>query len=139
VLWPVLRLLLGGLFVLAGLAKVRDPAGFVTEVANYRLFSEAAPLVAAVLPSVEVVAGLALLVGSAPWRRAAALLLGGLMTLFTGAVTLVVARGINISCGCFGGQTGPITGLTIARDLALLATAVALACEPVPNARASSE
>jgi hypothetical protein len=63
----------------------------------------------------------------------------GLMAIFTAAVTLVVARGINISCGCFGGHTGPISGLTIARDVALLAVAIALMCEPMPHPRTSSE
>jgi uncharacterized membrane protein YphA (DoxX/SURF4 family) len=133
--WLTLRLILGGLFIVAGLAKLRDPAAFATEVANYHLFSEAAPLLAATLPAVELVAGLALISGPSRWRRSAALLLSGLMVVFTAALTLVVVRGINISCGCFGGDTGPITWLTVARDFALLGVALALLFEPPTSRR----
>jgi hypothetical protein len=34
-----------------------------------------------------------------------------------------VCVGINVDCGCFGGNTGPVTAWTAARDLVLLALA----------------
>jgi uncharacterized membrane protein YphA (DoxX/SURF4 family) len=117
------RLIVGALFVVAGALKLGDPTAFATEIANYRFFSELAPYLAIALPPIEVVVGAALLVGPAPWRRAAALAAGGLLVMFTVAVVHVVQLGINVDCGCFGGNTGPVTAWTAVRDLALLALA----------------
>ncbi|HWE31672.1 MAG TPA: MauE/DoxX family redox-associated membrane protein, partial [Polyangia bacterium] len=58
-----------------------------------------------------------------PWRRAASLAAMGLLVMFTVAIIHVVRAGINVDCGCFGGNTGPVTAWTGARDLALLALA----------------
>jgi uncharacterized membrane protein YphA (DoxX/SURF4 family) len=121
-----LRLGLGALFIVAGVLKLRDPTGFATEVANYRLLADVAPLMAATLPMVEIVLGVALIVAPATWRRAGALATAGLLALFTVAVAQAVARGINVDCGCFGGGSGPVDRWTVARDVALLAGAIAL-------------
>jgi hypothetical protein len=79
------------------------------------------------MPMIEVTLGAALIVAPAAWRRGAALATAGLLVVFTVAVTQAVVRGINVDCGCFGGAaSGPVSGWTIARDLALLAASVAL-------------
>jgi uncharacterized membrane protein YphA (DoxX/SURF4 family) len=122
----VLRLGLGVLFVVAGVAKWRDPTAFATEIANYRWMADTAPWVAATLPAIEVLLGVAVIVAPATWRRAAALGMTGLLVLFTVAVGQAVARGINVDCGCFGGSSGPVSVWTIARDLGLLGAAAAL-------------
>jgi len=121
-----LRLGLGGLFLVTGVLKLRDPAGFATAVANYQLFPALAALLAATLPAVEIVAGLALIAAPGPWRRAAALAIALLMAVFTAAAGSAVARHIDISCGCFGVDSGRIDALTIVRDLVLLAAALGL-------------
>jgi len=51
----------------------------------------------------------------------------GLLLAITVAVTAVKVRGIHIDCGCFGGDSGPITWWTVARDVLLLKLAVLLA------------
>jgi putative oxidoreductase len=122
----LLRAGLGALFVYAGAMKFRDPTAFATEVSNYHFFPSLAPLLAATLPPIEIVLGLSALLAPAPWRRGAALALAGLSAVFTVAVAQVVARGINVDCGCFGGSSGPITAVTVARDVALVAAAAAL-------------
>ena len=124
-LW-FLRLGLGALFVMSGVLKARDPSAFATEVANYQWlpsFPQAAPLIATLLPSLEVILGGALLVGSRAWARAGALLALGLLGVFTVAVTSVVLRGVNISCGCFGNDSGAVTWLTVGRNVVLFASA----------------
>jgi hypothetical protein len=60
------------------------------------------------------------------WRRAGALALAGLLAAFTVAVGSAVLRGLDIDCGCFGTGSGPASWLTVMRNLALLAAAVAL-------------
>ena len=119
----VLRLGLGGLLVVAGALKLRAPGAFATEIANYQLFPAVAPYLAAILPVLELVVGAALLVAPRAWRRAAALAALALFVQFTVAVAAAYFRHINIDCGCFGTGGGPITALTLLRDLALVAGA----------------
>jgi uncharacterized membrane protein YphA (DoxX/SURF4 family) len=126
VLYWALRLSLGGLFVVTGALKIVDPSAFALEIHNYQLLPALAPILAASLPTVELAVGAALVLGTRPWVRAGALATFALMVVFTAAVASAVGRGINISCGCFGAGSGPVTLLTVARDLALLAASVAV-------------
>jgi uncharacterized membrane protein YphA (DoxX/SURF4 family) len=121
-----LRLALGALLVIAGALKLGDPTRFANEITNYRFLPELAPYLAATLPTLEIALGLALVAAPRPWRRASALATLGLMAIFTVAVTQVVARGINVECGCFGGNSGPVTLLTAGRDLVLLSAAAVI-------------
>ncbi len=116
----LLRLVMGGLLVVAGLLKLRDPSGFAVEISNYQLLPALAAYPAAILPATEVVLGLALVVAPAPWRRAATVGVAILFLIFTVAVTSAYVRGINIACGCFGGGGDAIGPLTLVRNLALL-------------------
>jgi len=122
----VLRLALGALLVLAGVLKLRDPTAFATEIANYQLLPGGAALLAAVLPSIEVVVGTGLIVLPRAWRRAAAGAALTLFVMFTGAVASAYFRRINIDCGCFGTGGGPISALTLLRNLTLIAAAALL-------------
>jgi len=122
----VLRLVVGGVLVVAGALKVRAPGAFAAQIANYQLMASAAPYLAAVLPAVELLIGLAVLVAPRSWRAGAALGALVLFGMFEGAVTAAFFRGINIDCGCFGAGGGPITGLTILRNLLLVAAAAIL-------------
>lgn len=134
----LLRLGLGGLFVYTGALKLTDPTAFAVEIHNYQLIPALAPLLAATLPAVELAVGAAILVGPSPFRRAGALASAALMAVFTVAVGSAVARGVNISCGCFGAGSGPVTYLTVLRDVLLLAGSVALLAlteAPAPRPR----
>jgi uncharacterized membrane protein YphA (DoxX/SURF4 family) len=124
-LW-LLRLGLGALFVVAGGLKLQDPATFAGEIQNYHVLPEIAPLLAATLPGIEIAVGLALLVGPVRWLRAGALVTVGMLSVFTIAVASAVARGIDVSCGCFGAGSGPVSIETVARDVALLVAASVL-------------
>jgi uncharacterized membrane protein YphA (DoxX/SURF4 family) len=91
---------LGAIFVVASVPKIADPPSFAHMIYNYRLVP--GPLVNAlglVMPWVELLAGLALLVGV--WRREAALLTGLLVVVFLGAIGWNLARGHAVDCGCF--------------------------------------
>ena len=118
----LLRLYLGGVFIVACLHKIANPAVFALDVATYDLL----PLVlinplAIVLPWVELVAGVLLVVGLR--TRAAAALISGMMVMFLIAVSYALVRGLETSCGCFASQSlaeGPIGATTVLRDLAWL-------------------
>jgi uncharacterized membrane protein YphA (DoxX/SURF4 family) len=120
-----LRLLVGGVLVVAGALKLRAPGAFATEIANYQLFPAAAPYLAVTLPVIELVLGVSIVAAPRAWRRAGALGALGLFATFTVAVASAYLRRINIDCGCFGTGGGPITALTLARNVGLV-TAAAL-------------
>ena len=136
----LLRVALGALLIVAGLLKLRDPTAFATEIANYQLLPTGAAMLAAVLPAIEVVIGLSLIALSRAWRRGAAAAALALFVTFTGAVASAYFRRINIDCGCFGTGGGPISALTLARNLTLTAGCLILLRfdrAPAPGARLS--
>jgi putative oxidoreductase len=119
-----LRWILGGVFIVAAVSKIIQPAPFATAIANYRLLPhELIHLAAIMLPPIELVAGLLLLAGA--WVRASALVVAALTGVFLVAIISALARGLNIECGCFGTVGGRKVGLTaLVMDVALLAVAV---------------
>jgi uncharacterized membrane protein YphA (DoxX/SURF4 family) len=130
----LLRLGLAALLITAGALKLRDPAGFAVEVANFQLVPALAPYLAATLPVVELVLGVGLLLFPAPWRRAAAVGAAILLVGFAVAVGSAFFRHINIACGCFGGGGDTIGPLTLLRNLSLLvAVAALLALDQLPG------
>jgi putative oxidoreductase len=119
------RVLLGALFLWASVTKVPDMAAFAESVANYRIVPPSlVPVVAVAVVGVEILAGVALMLNL--WARGAALLLAGLLAVFTVGLASALARGIDLACGCFGG-TDAATWWTVLRDLALLAWALGVA------------
>ena len=97
----VLTVLLGVAFLLAGAAKIYDPAAFALSIARMRILPMAAVgTVAILLPWIEVVAGAALFVPK--FRTPAAKLLLGLLIAFTVILGISFLRGTAGSCGCFG-------------------------------------
>ena len=122
----LLRLAVGGSFVLAGALKIADPAKFAVDVGNYRLVAhELNNLVAILLPWIEVVAGLFVLAGI--WLRAAAIVITSLTVIFLFVILSALARGLNMDCGCFGTVGGQHVGLVnLAIDSTLFFLAVNL-------------
>lgn len=135
------RLVLGALFLWASATKVPDMAAFAESVANYRVVPPAlVPAAAAALVGIEMVAGIALLANV--WARGAAWVLAALLALFTVGLSSALARGIDLACGCFGGNS-PATWWTVLRDVGLLALAVVVALtarsrSPSPSPRADA-
>jgi len=118
------RLAAGATFLYASLDKIADPAGFAQAVHNYRLVPDALlhPF-ALFLPWLEAAAGVALIFGVA--RRGAALVASGMTIMFIVAIAAALARGLDISCGCFHTRGGNGLGLSLLlRDVALLAACV---------------
>jgi putative oxidoreductase len=104
------RLAIGGIFVVAALAKIGDLSSFAEQVHNFRI----APvplenLLAMTLPWVELLAGLSLTLRVQ--ERAGAWVATALMLVFTAAVGTALARGLDIECGCFGTADASTVGL----------------------------
>ena len=125
------RLLVGGVWIVAGALKLPDPAGSVRAVRAYQLLPEAVvPLVGHALPVVEVVVGVALVVGLL--TRAMGVVSALLMLAFVVGIAAAWARGLRIDCGCFGGGGYDADATAaypweIARDTGLLALSLLVA------------
>ena len=120
----ICQLVIGGIFAMAGLAKVGDLGAFAEQVHNFRLAPVALEnLLAMTLPWIEVVAALALILGIR--ARAGAVVTAALMAVFTVAVALALVRGLDIECGCFSTGDASRVGLVkLAQNLGMLGVAV---------------
>jgi len=119
------RLYLAWVFIYACIHKIAHPSAFALDIATYDILplSLVNPM-AIILPWIELVAGVLLVIG---WRvRAAALSVCGMMVMFIAAIAIALAKGLDMSCGCFASQAvneDPIGWLTVMRDLGWLALA----------------
>ena len=97
----VTRGLMAALFLATGALKAWDPAGTATSLGHYQLLPAVLVVPSAYYgPWLEWVAGCALLsrrLRAGGWLLSA--LLGAVFLAFTGSA---LARGLDISCGCFG-------------------------------------
>jgi putative oxidoreductase len=100
--WLTVRvqIALGLFFIVAALPKLVDPPSFAHMIYNYRLVPGAfVNIFALVMPWLELLLGLALILGI--WTRTSAALVGALLLVFVAAISLNLARGNAIDCGCF--------------------------------------
>jgi uncharacterized membrane protein YphA (DoxX/SURF4 family) len=130
------RLVMGGIFVYAGYAKLTQPnhnlwpwfmlkfsvsanlSTFAFQVESYKLLGAAgSSFVAHTLPFVEIVLGFLVLIG---WQlRIWATMVSTILLGFLVVVTRAYLLHMDINCGCFG-VPEPLTGMTVLRDGALV-------------------
>lgn len=114
------RLILGGIFIYAGVEKLNDIEGFTVIVQNFNILPDVldAPF-AQILPMVEVVAGVFLILGI--WTRWSAATIALMLIVFIIAIAINIARGTTEQCGCFGTDNADeLSWRTIARDVIML-------------------
>ena len=124
--WRIVDLVVGGVFIYAGVVKAFQPVRFASDIDNYKILPWVMSVrLAFYLPWLEIFCGLALIL-----RR---LYLGGLSILtalvavFLVATIAAKARGLDITCGCFGHTSQHWSfPLHLAIDLAILAALLAL-------------
>src|SRR5213082_1175942 len=125
-LWRSMDFIVAGIFIYAGAIKVLYPIQFANDIDNYKILPWTIGVgLAFYLPWLEILCGLALIL-----RR---LYLGGLSILtalvavFLVATIAAKARGLDITCGCFGHTSQHWSfPLHLAIDLAILAALLAL-------------
>jgi hypothetical protein len=101
VLWRVIAIIIGGLFIYAGAVKVIDPAEFARDIDNYKMLPwQASVWMGLYLPWLEIFCGLALI--ARVLYRGSIFILTALMVLFIVITIIAKTRGLDISCGCFG-------------------------------------
>jgi uncharacterized membrane protein YphA (DoxX/SURF4 family) len=100
--WLTVRvqIALGAIFVVAALPKITDPPSFAHMIYNYRVLPGGLINISAlVMPWVELLVGLALILGV--WVRPARWIVTLLLVTFMIAISINLARGNAIDCGCF--------------------------------------
>lgn len=126
----VARLVVGGVWIWAGLLKLPDPNASIESVRAYELLpASLVEPVGYLLPVLEVVIGVSLVVGLL--IRGSAFISALLLVAFIIGIASVWARGLEIDCGCFGdGGANPDAASQypweIARDVGLLALSLFL-------------
>jgi uncharacterized membrane protein YphA (DoxX/SURF4 family) len=127
---PVYRLIVGGLFIFAGIAKLGYLDSLIWEIKQYRILPDLlAKIYGYVLPYSEIAIGVLLLTGVLLKISAS---LAGLLTLsFTIAKISAMVRGISISvCSCFGPFIALIMVQSLAIDIVLLVLTVLIITKP---------
>jgi putative oxidoreductase len=104
------RIILGFVFIYAGILKISDPAGFSDSINNYKLLPLSfVNFFAITLPWVEFVAGLFLIFGVSVKENS--FIISVMLIVFLLAIGISLIRGLNIECGCFGTSSGTEVGL----------------------------
>lgn len=126
----VLRVVLGAIFLVAGIAKIGHGIEFATEIAAFRLVPQ--PLIAPMalgLPFLEILLGGYLVLGL--FTRVSAWVAAAMLLAFDGAIASAVVRGLTVSCGCFGPNDKTTTSWgEVARDAIFVLLAVVVALRP---------
>jgi len=115
------RIVLGALFIYASIDKIAHPLAFAQVTHHYRL---APPglinIIAIVMPWIELTAGIFLIIGFKV--KGADLVIGCMLIFFIVVLSITIARGINVSCGCFTTSTAVKSNLVlrIIEDIGML-------------------
>ncbi|MBU2584240.1 MAG: redoxin domain-containing protein [Bacteroidetes bacterium] len=118
--FELLRILLGGVFVLSGTIKLFNLTNFTRDVAALEIIApEFSLLIAIALITLELLVGLTLCFNILPFYISK--LVFFIIAIFTVVVTVKYVEGANVSCGCFGElEAKQINIFTILRNIILL-------------------
>jgi putative oxidoreductase len=132
------RLVLGGLFLYAGLGKIGQPYQFAAAIQAYQLLPEFFVALAAVLiPWIETVSAVALFFGYKP--RSALLIFLTLLTMFAVIIVITLFRGLDIDCGCGLLNNRRVGWLVLTEDIALILVTTWLYSSLLPRSATAPE
>jgi hypothetical protein len=99
--WRILDFAVAGIFIYAGALKTIDPVQFASDIDNYKLLPwPVSVAIAFYLPWLEIFCALGLVFRFL--YRGALSILSASIIVFTLATIAAKARGLDITCGCFG-------------------------------------
>jgi hypothetical protein len=108
----VLRLILGGTFLVSALPKLRHPKGFMLTVLEYRILpSYLSKVYGTFIPLLEFALALFTLTGL--MLRLTAIIMSLLLFSFLVAISVNIKRGRDLDCNCFGTLTKRSSGKTL--------------------------
>jgi uncharacterized membrane protein YphA (DoxX/SURF4 family) len=123
----IVRLLLGGVLIAAGVLKVGHSAELASGIAGFRILPpDVVGPIAVALPYVELLLGAYLIAGL--FTRTIAVIVAAQFLLYAGAIGSAVVRQIPANCGCFGPNDSATADWPhVAFDLLLAAAAAFVA------------
>jgi len=96
----ICRLAVGLMFIIVGVGKIAHPEEFANEIANYQILPNVfINILAMIVPWIELFAGTLLIFGIE--TKASSLVIAVMTVIFTTAVIIAMAKGLNIECGCY--------------------------------------
>src|SRR5213080_3753093 len=130
-------LIVGGIFIYAGVIKAVAPLRFAIDIDNYKMLPWAIGVrLAFYLPWLELVCGIALILRF--FYRGGLFILTALTFIFIAASIIAKVRGLDITCGCFGHASKNWNFTThLGLDLVLFGLVIFLLCACVRNFTAS--
>ena len=98
------RIIVGGIFIYAGILKINDLQSFELSIRNYQILNDPwVALIAITLPPLEIIIGTAILIR---FLYHGALFIASLtLIIFIASLVSLLARNIDINCGCLGLNT----------------------------------
>ena len=98
------RIIVGGIFIYAGILKINDLQSFELSIRNYQILNDPwVGILAMTLPPLEIILGISILI---KFLYQGALLIACMtMSVFIASLLSLLARNIDINCGCLGLNT----------------------------------
>jgi uncharacterized membrane protein YphA (DoxX/SURF4 family) len=129
------RLGIAGIFLYAGIAKVREPwLQFAVSIESFKIVPETwLEPIARILPWCEIALAIALLTGIL--SRWFSLILTGMLAWFLFIGIRAYAKGLAVDCGCFGSGGGGIDAKWFAEHVAMLTLGLAVTAGEFLKAR----
>jgi uncharacterized membrane protein YphA (DoxX/SURF4 family) len=123
-----LQVILGGIFVYAGISKLLDPLRFSASILGYQLIPVGLvrPIVYG-MPWIEIGLGSLFFVGKYPRFSAGGIAI--LLAIFTLMLAYALSQGWIIDCGCFG-KPRPVDGSKIVENLIMVLIALRFYLNP---------
>ncbi len=137
ILWRIVDLIVGGIFIYAGALKMFDPVRFASDIDNYKILPWTIGVALAFyVPWLEIFCGIALVLRFL--YRGGLSILTALVLVFTLATVAAKVRGLDITCGCFGHASQHWSfPAHIATNLAILAALLALCFQAAVKRKAA--
>jgi len=122
----IVRLLVGIVFLWAGLLKLQYPLEFLDAVYQYRVLGPTSGFILTIiLPATEVLIGMSLILNI--WSGGGFIISSLLAFTFICVQLMVIVRGDSVDCGCFGNSLGSDSTIgwwTLGRTVLLAVIAV---------------
>jgi putative oxidoreductase len=137
--WRIVDLLIGGIFIYAGIIKALDPVRFGLDIDNYKVLPWFLSVrLAFYVPWLEILCGFALVFRFL--YRGGLSILAGLMVIFILATVAAKVRGLDITCGCFGHASQSWSFWQhLAMDLAILTALITLFSNEIVRRRSNDQ
>lgn len=124
-------IVLSMVFFFSGITKFMDPSQFVLETYYYRILPIGTlHILCAVLIMLELLVAFSIWVPR--FRAASAFIISALMLMFIVFIGSAMARGLDISCGCFGAHSQQVGWSKIGENTVLLLCSLAVFIKNYP-------